>query len=120
MVTELGTPRIRVSSLRSRACTPWNQVFHVASASWARTAAATFAHRSSAAGVPTLAAPRGCPQVCPQMCRSTNGVLPGPRSGFFDGAVYGEVPSTGAGPVRRVADHIALWTTQQAHQSVPL
>ena len=26
-------------------------------------------HRSSAAGVPTLAAPRGCPQVCPEVHR---------------------------------------------------
>src|SRR3954452_20744544 len=59
MVTELGTPRIMVSSLKSRACTPWNHVFHVASESCARTAAATFAHRSSAAGVPTLTPPRG-------------------------------------------------------------
>ena len=78
MVTELGTPRIRVSSLRSRAWTPWNQVFQVASDSWARTAAATFAHRSSAAGVPTVAAPQGCPQVCPHVCRSTR---PGCRVG---------------------------------------
>ena len=44
--------------LVSRAAwTPWNQVFQVASASWARTAAATLAQRSSAAGVPTSASP---------------------------------------------------------------
>src|ERR1700690_706263 len=50
--TELGTPSIRVSSVQSRACTPWNQVFQVASDNCARTAAATFTQRSSAAGVP--------------------------------------------------------------------
>ena len=52
--TELGTPSTIVSSVRSSAWTPGNQVFQVASESWARTAAATLAQRSSAAGVPTL------------------------------------------------------------------
>ena len=55
--TELGTASTNVSSLASWPCTPWNHVFHVASDSWARTAAATLAQRSSAAGVPTVDSP---------------------------------------------------------------
>ena len=110
-MTELGTPRMRVSSLRSRACTPWNQVFQVASDSWARTAAATFAHRSSAAGVPTVAAPQGCPQVCPHVCRSTGHGVVWPRS---VGPKAGEVPSTGSPGAPGSRTISALWTTQQA------
>ncbi len=69
----------------SSACTPWNQVFQVASASWARTAAATFAQRSSAAGVPITDSPivhnPDCPQLCPHVWRSRStavGAAPGP------------------------------------------
>ena len=104
-VTELGTPRIRVSSVQSRAWTPWNQVFQVASDSWARTAAATFAHRSSAAGVPTVAAPQGCPQVCPHVWRSTGqgGRLGRDPSGRLAGKCRAPGSSRGAG----VADHIS-------------
>ena len=98
--TELGTPRIRVSSLRSRAWTPWNQVFQVASESWARTAAATFAHRSSAAGVPTVATPRGCPQVCPHVWRSTGASAASCRPRSVDGRFAGKCRAPGR-PVRR-------------------
>src|SRR3954452_8923793 len=63
--TELGTPRINVSSVMSSVCTPWNQVFQVASESCARTAAETLAQRSSAAGVPK-SAPRSSPNEYPQ------------------------------------------------------
>ena len=104
-VTELGTPRMSVSSVRSRACTPWNQVFQVASESWARTAAATFAHRSSAAGVPTVAAPQGCPQVCPQVWRSTG---QGVRLGLDPSGRLGEAAELpGSSRGTGVADHIS-------------
>ena len=96
-----------MSSVSSSACTPWNQVFHVASDSCARTAAATFAHRSSAAGVPTLAAPRGCPQAYPQ-CAMCGVTPPGraPRPGFSR-PYCGEVPTYGSVRVAGVADHIS-------------
>src|SRR3954468_22708139 len=61
--TELGTPSNKVSSLQSSAWTPWNHVFHVASESCARTAAATLDHRSSAAGVPKVGSPISKPVV---------------------------------------------------------
>ena len=106
--TELGTPSIRVSSVQSRAWTPWNQVFQVASESWARTAAATFAHRSSAAGVPTVDSP-SCPQVCPHVWRSARSGGPVGLLGRVplgrDGS--GKCPSAGAGRDAGGADAIS-------------
>src|SRR6476646_377955 len=100
--TELGTPSTMVSSVRSSAWTPGNHVFHVASESWARTAAATLAQRSSAAGVPTL-----LPRVVHRPVHKC-GEAVGPSTPRLLGRVPlgadGEVPTPGAGRDVGVAD----------------
>ena len=74
--TELGTPRTIVSSVRSSAWTPGNQVFQVASDSCARTAGRDLGPQIIRCWSAHAAAPPGCPQAYPQVWRSSRVVRP--------------------------------------------
>ena len=102
--TELGTPRTIVSSVRSSAWTPGNQVFQVASDSCARTAGRDLGPQIIRCWSAHAAAPPGCPQAYPQVWRSSRVVRPPTPRPLPNRGASGKFPTPGAGRNVGVAD----------------
>ena len=94
--TELGTPSTRSSSVRSRAADALEPGVPRRLGELSRTAAATFAQRSSAARSAHVAVPPCCPQALSTSVEKRSVRDHPPRPGAIRGTV-GEVPAPGAG-----------------------